>query len=312
MVVTKRLGWVLLAVGVLLCPGMALAQSTGGIAGTVKDTSGAVLPGVTVEAASPALIEKVRTVVTDDQGQYKIVDLRPGTYTVTITLPGFSTFKREGLELSAGFTATVNADLKVGGLEETVTVTGASPIVDVQNARSQQVIKSDVIEALPAGSRNIMSYISLTLGAVNSSAGRNDVGGDKGEQSTGVALHGSRGDDGRTNWDGMNTNVFFGGAGGQQRTYLFNTVAVQEVVVDTGGNNAESETGGANINMVPKEGGNRLKLFGTANFTNESFSEKKVPDDLKARGITDQSSLKKIYDYGVGVGGPLKQDRAWF
>src|SRR5262245_35256880 len=109
--------------------------SSGGIAGVARDATGAVLPGVTVEAASPALIEKVRVAVTDDQGNYKIVDLRPGTYSVTFTLPGFATFKREGLELTIGFTATANAEMRVGGLEETVTVTGASPVVDIQTTR---------------------------------------------------------------------------------------------------------------------------------------------------------------------------------
>src|SRR5215467_8172653 len=125
---------------VALAPTVALAQSTG-IAGVVRDTSGAVLPGVTVEASSPALIERVRTVATDSQGQYKIVDLRPGTYEVTFTLTGFSTVKREGIELPAQFTATVNADLRVGALEETITVSGASPVVDTQN-----VIKRNVIQ----------------------------------------------------------------------------------------------------------------------------------------------------------------------
>ncbi len=306
----KKVSLLVLALA-LLMPRLAMAQATGTIAGTVKDTSGAVLPGVSVEASSPALIEKVRAVTTDASGNYKIVDLRPGTYTVTVTLPGFSTFKREGLELSAGFTANVSAELKVGSLEETVTVTGATPIVDVQNARSQQVLRNETLNNLPTGAKNLMAFAAMTLGAVTSSRA-NDVGGDKGEQATGIVLHGGRGDDGRVNWDGMSTNVFFGGAGGKQRTYYFNTVAVQEVVVDTGGNSAESETGGANVNMVPKEGGNTLSVYGSANYTGNRFSAKAVPDDLKARGITDQSSLRKIYDYGVGAGGPLKQDRAWF
>src|SRR3712207_225187 len=117
----------------VFAPALAWAQAS--LSGAVKDPSGAVLPGVTVEASSPALIEKVRSAITDEQGNYKIIDLRPGTYTVTITLPGFSTYRREGIELSAGFTANVSAELKVGSLEETVTVTGASPIVDVQSAR---------------------------------------------------------------------------------------------------------------------------------------------------------------------------------
>src|SRR5712691_7157684 len=114
----------------LLLPVAAYAQAA--ITGVAKDASGAVLPGVTVEAASPVLIEKVRSAVTDGTGQYRIVNLLPGTYSVTFSLPGFSTVKREGIELSGTFVATVNGDLKVGALEETITVTGETPVVDVQ------------------------------------------------------------------------------------------------------------------------------------------------------------------------------------
>src|SRR5262249_15182284 len=133
---------VLLLPWLLSLPLVAYAQSatTGAIAGVVKDATGAVLPGVTVEAASPALIERLRTVATDTQGNYKIIDLRPGTYSVTFTLNGFSTFRRDGLELTTGITASVNAELRLGSLEETVTVTGASPVVDVQNVRTQNVL----------------------------------------------------------------------------------------------------------------------------------------------------------------------------
>src|SRR5437870_2529054 len=174
----------------LLLPPCASAQSasSGSIAGMVRDTTGAVLPGVTVEAASPALIEKVRTAMTDGQGNYKITDLRPGTYNVTFTLVGFATYKREGIELSAGFTATANADMKVGALAETVTVTGASPIVDIQNARTQTVLKGEVLDALPSGTKGLMQFAAMTLGAVTSSSAKNDVGGDKGEQGTGIIL----------------------------------------------------------------------------------------------------------------------------
>src|ERR1700712_3620757 len=130
-------------------PAVARAQSS--IAGIVKDTSGAVLPGVTVEAASDVLIEKTRSVTTDGSGQYKIVDLRPGIYTVTFTLPGFNTIKREGLDLPSAFTAQVNADLRVGALEETVNVSGQSPIVDVQSAVQQQVMTRQILDAVPPG-----------------------------------------------------------------------------------------------------------------------------------------------------------------
>ena len=145
----------------LLLPSAAYAQ--GAITGVVKDASGGVLPGVTVEAASPVLIEKVRSVVTDATGQYRIVDLRPGTYSVTFTLPGFSTVKREGIELSGTFVATVNADLKVGALEETITVTGETPIVDVQSAQTQQTSSKDVLAAIPT-SRNVDGIQALIPG----------------------------------------------------------------------------------------------------------------------------------------------------
>jgi len=155
-----------------LLPAAARAQSatSGAIAGEVKDTTGAVLPGVTVEAASPALIEKVRTVVTDDQGQYKIVDLRPGTYTVTFTLAGFNTVKREGIELTTGFTALANAELRVGALEETITVSGASPVVDAQNVRSQNVPSRAILDAVPT-SKSFSGVASLTVGAFGGGIG---------------------------------------------------------------------------------------------------------------------------------------------
>src|SRR5438445_5054532 len=141
----RRLTHVLLVVaGLVIVPAAAYAQ--GSITGVVKDSSGAVLPGVTVEAASPVLIEKVRTAVTDGSAQYRIIDLRPGTYTVTFTLTGFSTVRREGLELPADFVSTVNADLRVGTLEETVTVTGESPIVDVQTTTKRRTLDLDLIQ----------------------------------------------------------------------------------------------------------------------------------------------------------------------
>src|SRR5438309_8070722 len=159
------------AIGLLLVAAAASAQQgSSGIAGVVRDASGAVLPGVTVEAASPALIERVRTVVTDGEGRYSIVDLRLGTYTVTFTLTGFSTLRREGIVLTAGFTATVNADLKVGALEETVTVTGASPIVDTQSARQQSVISNTLLSDLPTGMKSMASIAKLIPGMANQGA----------------------------------------------------------------------------------------------------------------------------------------------
>src|SRR6201988_3312006 len=135
----------------LLVPTLVHAQAQASIAGIVRDTSGAVLPGVTIEASSPELIERVRSAVTDGSGQYRIENLRPGAYTVTFTLPGFATVKREGIELTGTFVATVNADMRVGALEETITVSGETPVVDVQSTTRQQVLSKDIISAIPSG-----------------------------------------------------------------------------------------------------------------------------------------------------------------
>ncbi len=170
----------------LLLPSAAYAQAT--ITGVVKDSSGGVLPGATVEAASPALIEKVRSAVTDNNGQYRIIDLRPGTYSVTVALQGFNALKREGIELSGNFVATVNVDLRVGTLEETVTVTGESPVVDVQSARTQQIIDRDVLAAIPS-SRNVAGIQAMIPGMTASG----DSGGINGTMQGGAsAIHGGR------------------------------------------------------------------------------------------------------------------------
>jgi hypothetical protein len=164
-------------VSLVLCSTGAYAQGslTGSIAGVVKDATGAVLPGVTVEASSPALIEKTRSVVSDGQGAYKIVDLRPGTYVVTFTLTGFSGVRREGIELTAAFTANVNAELKVGSVSETITVSGESPIVDTQNVVQKQTSSREVMDALPTD-RNFVSFAAMTPGVFVTGVSQN-VGG---------------------------------------------------------------------------------------------------------------------------------------
>src|SRR6266481_4035646 len=176
------------ALVLLFLPTVAYAQFSGAITGVVKDASGGVLPGVTVEAASPVLIEKVRSVITGDTGQYRVVDLRPGIYSVTFTLPGFSTVKREGIELTGTFVATVNGDMKVGALEETITVTGETPIVDVQSAKTQQTVSKDLLASIPS-SRTATGIQALIPGMSTAS----DVGGASG--ATGGAagnIHGGR------------------------------------------------------------------------------------------------------------------------
>src|SRR5438034_227643 len=280
----------------LLWPTAAHAQAA--LAGVVKDTSGAVLPGVTVEAASPALIEKVRSVITDATGQYRIVDLRPGTYSVTFTLPGFSTVKRDGIELSGSFVATVNGDLKVGALEETITVTGETPIVDVQSAKVQQTVSKDVLAAIPS-SRNAAGIQSLVPGMSNTT----DSGGINGTM-TGAAgnIHGGRGNDSRTLSDGNNTGWAGGSAGGGNTP---NVAGAQEVVLSTSGGLGEAETAGVILNVIPRDGGNTFSGQFSANGANGSMQGSNYTDSLKAQGLKTPSQLLKVYDVNPMGGGRI-------
>jgi carboxypeptidase family protein len=276
------------------------------ITGVVKDASGGVLPGVTVEAASPALIEKVRSVVSDDTGQYRIVDLRPGTYSVTFTLPGFSTVKRDGIELTGTFVATVNGDLKVGALEETVTVTGETPVVDVQSVRTQQTVSKDVLAAIPTA-RTAAGIQALIPGM--STAG-SDVGGASGNSggSTG-AIHGGRMNDGRTLNDGLTTNHGGGGGGGGN---LANSAGAQEIVVSTSGGLGEAETGGVTVNLIPREGANTFSGTVFGNGANGSMQGSNYTQDLKDRGLRAPSEIMKVYDFNPMGGGRIIRDRLWF
>src|SRR5262249_37024197 len=161
--------------GVLFAAASASAQGTSAIAGVVRDTSGAVLPGVTIEASSQALIEKVRTVVTDSEGQYKILDLPAGVYTVTFSRTGSSTIKREALELTANFTTIVVVEMRVGQLEETITVTGSSPIVDVQTTAQHKVVSGELLYSLPI-TKEMGGFAKVTVGATIRPTAQ-DVGG---------------------------------------------------------------------------------------------------------------------------------------
>ena len=308
----KSTGVVCLAVSCLmLLPAATWAQTqlSGSIAGVVKDTSGAVMPGVTIEAASPALIEKVRSVVSDAQGQYKIVDLRPGTYVVTFTLPGFSTVKREGIELTTGVTATVSAELKVGTVEETITVSGAAPVVDTQNVASQNAFTGALLNQLP-NARTVRGYAPLIAGATMTATSQ-DVGGNRGEANTSIAIHGNRGGDMMYMINGLRPSNMLGNSGGS-RTFSVNAAATQEVTLVTSGMSGESETGGVQLNIVPKEGGNTFAGFFNTAYTNSSLQSTNTTDALLARGLIPPIKLKKIYDFNPAVGGPVRKDKLWF
>jgi hypothetical protein len=311
---SRRIARIVTVCAIVLLPALARSQTaatSGSIAGVVRDTSGAVLPGVTVEAASPALIEKVRSVVTDDQGVYRIVDVRPGVYAVTFTLPGFATVKREGLELTTGFTATVNAELRVGAIEETVTVTGASPVVDIQNVRQQNVLSRETLDTLPSG-KQVPGYAAMIPGAILNAPVAQDVGGNRGEGAAAMGIHGARVGDFRMLLDGFRFNSMNQDGAGAGRFFMINQGAAQEVQLETGGISAESETGGVQMNIVPKEGGNNFKGYWVSNYTGPDLQQSNLSDTLRARGLNTTVSVKKVYDLNLALGGFLIRDKLWF
>ena len=303
-----------LALSILLLLPAGAAAQTGSIAGEVADETGGVLPGVTVEASSPVLIEGVRTAFTDGSGRYGLEALRPGTYTVTFVLPGFSTFIREGIEIVTGFSANVDVTLTVGAVEETVTVSGASPIIDVQNVVHQENISNETLDILPTG-RTYSGYAALTVGAqTDILGGGQDVGGSVGDTWGTVIIHGSATYDGEIMWDGMSVTASVTSGGGTGKMFFANQAAVEEVVMATGGMDAETGFGAIAMNYIPREGGNSFNFYGIANGANEHMQNLNYDQSLLARGLEERQvrGLKKNWDWGGGIGGPIVRDRLWF
>jgi hypothetical protein len=289
----------------VILPASVFAQAS--ITGVVKDTSGAVLPGVTVEAASPALIEKVRTAVTDGSGTYRIVDLRAGLYDVTFSLTGFSTVKREAVELTGSFTASINAELKVGTVAETITVTGETPIVDTQSVRRQTTISNDVISSMPAA-RSYAGVMMLIPATITQAGSNLDIQITPGMLVFGGA--GGRNNEARLQVDGLNTGAAFNGAG--VSSYVPDIGNAAEISTTTSGGMGEAEVGGPSFSIVPKTGGNTFRGTGYVSSVTSGMVGNNYTADLQARGLTTPGALTKVWDFNGALGGPIKQDRAWF
>jgi hypothetical protein len=315
-----------------LLPVTAYAQAS--ITGVVRDSSGAVLPGVTVEASSPALIEKSRLTTTDSSGQYQIVQLVPGSYAVTFSLAGFKTFRRDGIELSGSFVASVNAQMNIGDVAETITVTAETPLVDVRSANVQQVVSKEVVDAIPTGRLGI-NLAALQPGMILGAGGgvgqantnsltSQDVGGTAGDTFTDLAIHGGKPAEQRQTIGGVSaaTTIRFGESLSSSPSFT----AMQEMTVNTAGADASMAGGGVQINYVPRDGGNTFKglLFvtganGAMQGTNYSSGTRDAnggctpPDSLFCRGlVTQPGALKQVYDVNPGFGGPIIRDRLWF
>jgi hypothetical protein len=302
----KRVSLLILFGGLLL-PGSVFAQST--IAGLVTDATGGVVPGVTVEAASPALIEKVRIGVTDAQGRYSIVDLRPGVYSLTFTLPGFSTVRRDGIEVASNVNVPINAEMRVGAVEETITVSGQTPVVDVQTTARRQVLARDTLDALPT-SRNFQQIGSLVPGVKMSAP---DVGSSNSMNMTTLSGHGVAGKETTYLVDGMDMRSMSSDGTVQ---YYPNNAMTQEFNYQTSSIGADTQGGGIRLNMIPREGGNRYSFWGYGGGTPKSWISENVDSNPKFQSLnppfTSGDSAEFIYEINVALGGPVKRDRLWF
>jgi hypothetical protein len=289
-------------VGAGITSSPAYAQSA--ISGVVKDETGAVMPGVSVEAASDALIEKVRAAVTDENGAYRMIDLRPGQYKLTFTLQGFNVIIRE-VDLPSNFVATINTELKVGTLQESVTVSGQSPLVDVQSNVKQQVLSRDVLDAVPTA-RTIQGLGQLVPGVTFNQP---DVGGSRAMQQTYFFVRGTGSAQTVVMVDGLMTNGLMGD--GAVNAY-HNEAMTQEAVYMTSGGNAETMTGGVNLNLVPKDGGNRFTGGIKYAKSPASWQGDNLSEELKAFNIRAVDKVANFYEFNIEQGGPILKDKLWF
>lgn len=277
------------------------------IVGVARDDSGAVLPGVTVTVASPALIEQQRVTITDGEGRYVVTQLRPGTYSVKFELQGLRTVVREGVQLSAGFAATVDGNMQVGSVAETITVTGQAPVVDVQNVRRQTVVSNELLEQLPTSTKHISNLTTLTTGVT----GLADVGGayqvEPGQDvvSGGGAFHGKSGT--KVSLDGMGIENSSGNS-----SYQLNAAAVEEMVMSTSGISADTNADGMVVNIIPKEGSNTFRSTLAGQFSNAALEASNLDDEVRARGIQTPTKTLRLYDGSYSLGGPIKRDKLWF
>ena len=309
MPVARRILLLSLALALML-PATAFAQ--GAFAGIVRDGSGGVLPGVTVEASSPALIEGTRSVVTDGTGQYRVIDLRPGAYTITFSLAGFSTVRRENLQLTGSGIVTVDAQLAVGAVTETVLVTGDAPTVDIQSTQRQHVISDETIAALPSG-RSHYDLAALIPGLNGIQFGRvgwQDVGGTNNLQIAAMSIHGGSFLDTKIAINGLSSRNLLSSSWASN--FIADTGTAAEWAISYAGQGAEANSSGVTFNMIPKDGGNRFSGSVFATGANEDFQSSNYTPELQAKGLRAAGGLYRMYDVNPSAGGPIFRDRLWF
>jgi hypothetical protein len=299
----KNLLGVLVVVFAIL-PTAAHAQTT--LAGVVRDTSGSVLPGVTVEAASAALIEKTRTAVSDGTGQYRITDLPPGTYTVSYSLSGFTRVVREGVALAGSGVTTINAELRVGVLQETITVTGETPVVDVQSTRREMVMTAETLATAPV-TRSYGSLLAAIPGITTDNTSRGAL---TEPFMTFFTANGGRANEGRMLINGMPVAASFNGGG--VSTFIYDVANSEEMQVLVSGGLGEAEAGGPSVNLVPRSGGNSFNGSAFYSGTGDGLRSDNIDDYLRSIGLTRPAAILNQYDVSGSIGGPILRDRLWF
>jgi len=298
-----------LTIGAALLSLPIAAFAQGSIAGTVADETGGVVPGVTIEATSPALIEGARVAVSDGSGNYRIADLRPGTYAVTFTLAGFNVFVRDGIDLEGNAVLNVDGDMQLGSLEESITVTGEAALVDVQSSSKETVLTEELLNTIPTGRQ--AWNVGYTLPGVTLNNPGRVVGGAGGIQQVRMGVHGANQNETTIEIDGMQVNANHGNGSTQQ---YFNQNMTQQMSFTTSANSAETQKGGVRLNMIPQTGGNTFSgtLLAVA-VPNESFIGDNYTDSgLKEAGLKVPNRPLSTSDYNVSMGGPIVRDRAWF
>jgi hypothetical protein len=285
-------------------PTFALAQAT--LTGVVRDSSGAVLPGVTVETSSPVLIGRVRTAVTDGTGQYRIVELPPGPYEITFTASGFIVVKREGVEVTGSGAVPINIEMRVGSAEEIVTVTGATPVVDTQSARRESVLNTEIINNLPA----TRSYGAILAAVPGLQVGAGNMTTQTTPSMTFFTANGGRANEGRMMIDSLSVAASLNGGG--VSTFTYDVANAQEMQVSVSGNLGDAENGGPQVNLIPKSGGNRFKGSAFYSGAGRWSTGDNLNDTLRSYGLSQPAGVIASWDASGAFGGPLKRDRLWY
>ena len=283
-------------------PTAVFAQAS--IAGSVSDPFGVPISGVLVEASSPALIEKVRTTVTDDAGRYRIENLLPGTYVVRFALDGWTTYQKEAIELRGSLTATIDAALQIGRVTDMITVRGETPVVDVYGARREVTLSGEIVQSIPTA-RSYNALLVLIPGVVTNV---NDTV--MGTSTTSFPIHGGRANEGRLLLDGL--NVGSASNGNSATSYTIDIGQAREVTFTTAGALGESETAGLVMNVVPKSGGNTMRGSLFASGTGSKLQSNNVTPELAAQGVMTATPFSKVYDVSGTFGGPIVRDRLWY